>query len=394
MKNLQAVENHMGILSAAETLGIWKKLQQCREQKLDVCMMSFGEPDFDTPEIVKNAAIEAIRQNHTKYSPPEGLRKLREAISDKLRLENNIQVGAEQIVVSCGAKFAIAAAIAALCGVGDEVIIPVPAWVSYSEIVKASGAECVFLPTVAADNYELNCRELEIAITERTRLLILCSPSNPTGAVYSRETLEKIAEIAVRKNIMILSDECYEKFAFDIKRPHVSIASFNHEIAERTITINAFSKTYAMTGWRMGYSATPLWLTKRIIPLQCHFTNNIPDFIQYAGIAALQSCREEYEQMCRRFARRRDMICELLKEVPGIKYNIPQGAFYILIDISAFGISSQEFCERLIDEALISASPGSGFKAEGFIRLSYACSEETIEKACTRLRDFCRKLLG
>jgi len=259
-------------------------------------------------------------------------------------------------------------------------------------MVNAVGARVVEVQTRMENNYEIDPADLEAAITENTRLLILNTPSNPTGAVYRRETLEKIAEIAIRRNIMILSDEIYEKLTYDADKPHISIASLSEEINELTITVNGFSKTYAMTGWRLGYLRASRWLARRIIAFQSHTTSNATTFAQYGAMAALEGKAEkEVEHMCAEFAKRRDLVFQLISAIPGVKCIRPQGAFYLLCDVSSFGMSSEEFCNRLLAENKLAAIPCCSFGAEGQIRLSYACSEATIREAARRLEAFCKE---
>jgi aspartate aminotransferase len=392
MKDLKTTYGNMGEMSASETLAISAKAKELKAKGIDVCVMSAGEPDFDTPQIIKQACIDALLAGKTTYTPSDGIIELRNAIVKKFADENGIRTTPQQIIVSPGAKFSDFIAIAALCGPGDEVIIPAPYWVSYPQMVKAAGAKCVFIETKPENNYEIDPADLEAAVTDKTRMLVLCSPSNPTGSVYRREALEKIAEIAVRRNFMILSDEIYEKLVYDADKPHISIAALNPRIAELTVTVNGFSKAYAMTGWRLGYLTAPLWLAKKIGALQSHLTSNATTFAQYGALKALEAGAEECEKMRKVFATRRDLICDLLDKVPGTKTLRPSGAFYVMIDISSFGIPSTEFCNRFIEESSVAAVPGLGFGAEGTIRLSYACSEETIRKAVVRFAEFCEKL--
>jgi len=259
-------------------------------------------------------------------------------------------------------------------------------------MIKAAGAVTKALPCKAENNYEIIPEELEKAVTPNTKLLILNSPSNPTGAVYKRKTLEAIAEIAVRKNFMVMSDEIYSKLVYDSSLPHVSIASFSKEIADLTITIDGFSKAYSMTGWRLGYLSAPLWLTKRIVALQSHTVTNTATFAMYGALAALTEKSSAVEEMRQAFAVRRDLIYKLVSDIPGVRCIKPSGAFYLFFDISSFGIKSAEFCDRLLNEAKVAAIPGAPFGAEGHVRFSYACSEKTIEKAVSRLADFCKRL--
>jgi aspartate aminotransferase len=358
----------------------------------NVCSLCAGEPDFDTPEHIKEAAVKALRDGETKYTPATGTPALKEAIAAKFADDNGINVDPKQIVVAPGAKFSVFTAVAALCSPGDEVILATPYWVSYPEMVRAAGAEVVTLDCLASNNYEVDPEQLEAAITERTKLFILNSPSNPTGAVYREETLKAIAEVATRENIMVLSDEIYEKLTYDDDAPHLSIASLSSEIAERVITVNGFSKAYAMTGWRLGYLAAPEWLVKRVSALQSHTTSNPTTFAQSGALAALTGPAEPVEMMRAAFAKRRDLIHSLISDIPGVECIRPSGAFYIFCDISSFGLSSQDFCAGLLESQKMAAVPGAPFGAEGNIRLSYACSESVIEDAADRLRKFTRGL--
>ncbi len=379
-------------LQPSATLAITAKAKAMKADGIDVCSMSAGEPDFDTPQIIKDAAIAALQAGKTGYTPGIGIPELRKAIVEKFANENGIETTVAQVIVAPGAKFSVFTAVAALCGPGDEVLIPAPYWVSYPEIVKTTGAKVVVVPTTAENDFQMTAADLEAAVTENTRLLILTSPSNPTGAVYSREMLEAIAAIAVKHNFMVLSDEIYEKLVYDADKPHISIASLNPEIAELTITVNGFSKAYAMTGWRMGYLTAPLWLAKKISALQSHTTSNPTSFAQYGALKALEAADSEVEMMRKAFAERRDLIYSLVNDIDGVSAPRPTGAFYIFCDISSFGLSSDDFCTRLLEEKLVAAIPGAPFGAEGWIRMSYACAEETIREACKRLAEFCASL--
>lgn len=392
MQDLQKLSGFMGGLVPSATLAIAAMAKSMKSQGLDVLSMSAGEPDFDTPEVIKQACIDAINQGKVYYTPASGILELKEAIVEKFTNDNNIKTSTAQIVIAPGAKFSVFSAIAALCGPGDEVIIPSPYWLSYPEMVNATGATVVTLKTHPEANYEIDPAELAAAITDKTKLLILNSPSNPTGAIYRKETLEAIAKVVVEKNIMVLADEIYEELVYDADYPHVSIGSLNDEIAERAITVNGLSKTFSMTGWRLGYLTAPLWLTKRIIAFQSHTTSNATTFVQWAAITALKEAKAEVETMRQSFAARRDLICELVSTIEGVKCIRPQGAFYLLCDISSFGLSSDDFCNQLLEKELLAAIPCACFGAEGNIRLSYACSEENIREAVKRLSSFCDSL--
>ena len=393
MQDLQKITGFMGGLTPSATLAITAKAKALKAEGLDVCSMAAGEPDFDTPKAVKDACIQALNESKVYYTPASGLPELRKLVAKKFTEENNIPCTFEQCVVAPGAKFSVFSAIAALCGPGDEVIIPAPFWLSYPEMVNTTGAKPVIVNTKAENNFELVPEELEAAVTEKTKLMILTTPSNPTGAVYSREKLEAIANIAVKHNFMILADEIYEKLVYDADKPHISIASLSEEIRNLTITVNGCSKAYSMTGWRIGFLTAPLWLAKRIIAFQSHTTSNVTTFAQYGAIAALEGKADaDIENMRQAFAKRRDLIYSLVSKIDGIKCLRPQGAFYLLCDISAFGMGSDEFCTRLLEEEKLAAIPCSSFGADNMIRFSYACSEDNIRKAAERLQSFVAKL--
>ena len=393
MLDLQETRGFMAGLRPSATLAISGRAKEMRASGLDVCSMSAGEPDFDTPKAIKDACIAALNAGKVGYTAASGMPELKKLIAEKFTAEDGIPTTPDRVVVAPGAKFSIFSAIGALCGPGDEVIIPAPFWLSYPEIVRASGAIPVALPTSAAAAYEPDAAALDAAITDRTRLIILNSPSNPTGAVYRRETLEAIAEVAVRRNVMVLADEIYGRLTYNPALPHCSIASLNSEIADRTITVNGFSKTYAMTGWRLGYLTAPLWLAKRIAALQSHATSNPTTFAQYGAVAALEGkAEDEVRAMIRAFGERRELICGLLEKIPHLTFHKPDGAFYVMCDISSFGLNSDDFCARLLEKALVAAIPGRSFNAEGMIRLSYACSEDNIRKSVERIGNFCAGL--
>ena len=392
MNDLKGSVGCMGRLQPSATLTITAKAKAMKAAGEDVCSLCAGEPDFDTPQHIKDAAVEALSNGETKYTPASGMPLLKAAIADKLTKENGIPTEASGVIVAPGAKFSVFSAVAALCGEGDEVIIGAPYWVSYPEMVNASGAKSVVINCSAENNYEINPADLEAAVTENTKLLILNSPSNPTGAIYRKETLEAIAKIAIERNFMIISDEIYEKLTYEADSPHISIASLSPEIAERTVTVNGFSKAYSMTGWRLGYLTGPEWLLKRIGALQSHTTSNPTTFAQFGALAALNGDQEPVEEMRLAFAKRRDLIYDLMSAIPGVKCIRPCGAFYIFCDISSFGLSSQDFCAKLLADEKMAVVPGAPFGAEGNVRMSYACSEDLIRESAARLARFCGKL--
>ena len=392
MNNLQGNIGFMGQLQPSATLAITAKAKAMKAAGEDVCSLCAGEPGFDTPQHIKDAAVKALNEGATKYTPASGMPSLKNVIAEKLTDENGIPTEASDVIVAPGAKFSVFSAVAALCGAGDEVILAAPFWVSYPDMIKASGAKTVVVSCKAENGYEISPEDLETAVTENTKLFILNSPSNPAGTVYRKKTLEAIAEIAVRKNFMIISDEIYEKLVYNPELPHVSIASLSPEIAERTVTVNGFSKAYSMTGWRLGYLTAPSWLLKRINALQSHTTSNPTTFAQFGALEAVTGDQEPVEKMRRAFDERRALIYGLMSDIPGVTCIRPDGAFYIFCNISSFGLPSQEFCARLLEEEKLALVPGAPFGAEGNVRMSYACSEEVIRDAAARLAKFCGEL--
>ncbi len=382
----------MGNLQPSVTLAITSKAKAMKAAGEDIISMSAGEPDFDTPQYIKDAAIEALNRGETKYTPASGMPSLKKAIAEKFIKENNVKTTPEQIIIAPGAKFSVFTGVAALCGPGDEVIIPTPYWVSYPEMVTTTGAKSVMVECTAENNYEITPEALENAITENTKLLILNSPSNPTGAVYRKASLEAIAQIAIKHNIMVLSDEIYEKLVYDDNAPHISIASLSDEINNLTITVNGLSKAYAMTGWRLGYLTAPLWLSKKIGALQSHTTSNPTTFAQFGGLAAIEGDSQPVEDMRLAFAKRRELIYKLVSNIPGVKTIEPKGAFYIFFDISSYGLSSNDFCSQLLEKEKVAVIPGIAFAEDKCIRMSYACSEDNIKEAVSRLENFCKSL--
>lgn len=392
MEDLQKNFSALGTLSPSVTLSLAARAKELKKQGLDVYSMSVGEPDFDTPHVIKEAAIKALNDGKVGYIASSGLPELKNEIVKKLE-GNGIKTTADNIVVTTGAKLAIFEAITALCGQGDEVIVLAPYWLSYPEMIKASGAQMVTVNTKAENNFSPTKEDLQNAITSNTKLIIINSPSNPTGAVYSKETLEMIADLAIKHNVMVLSDEIYEKLIYDNNIKHVSIASLNEKIADLTITINGFSKAYAMTGWRLGYLSAPLWLAKRISALQSHATSNATTFVQYAAVVALQGyANNELDNMVNTFSRRRELLCKLLKDVPQISFVEPAGAFYVMCNISKTKKTAQEFAQELLEQKLLSVVPCESFGAPEYIRLSYACSEEQIIESIKRLKEFCQSI--
>jgi len=378
-------------ITPSMTFAIASAAKQLSAQGVDVCNFGVGEPDFITPHHIREAAKTALDRGLTKYSPIAGVPELRQLIAAKLQRENHLAYEAGQILVSTGGKQALYNMLLAILGPGDEALIPAPYWVTYPEIVKLSGATPVILKTTQATDYKITPSQLTAAITARTRVLILNSPSNPTGAVYTRDEMQALADVLVAHNVAVLSDEIYEKLIYDDVQ-HTSIGSFNSEIFDLTITCNGFSKAYAATGWRLGYAAAPLHIIKGATALQSHSTSGANTFAQAGAVAALQGSQAEVVKMRDIFQQRRDIIVAGLKAIKGISCQLPQGAFYVFPDISATGLDSMQFCKRLLDQEHVAAVPGVAFGADSNIRISYATDTDTIEKGLTRLERFVQSL--
>jgi len=378
-------------LSPSLTLSIDSKAKAMKAEGLDVCGFGAGEPDFDTPEHIKAAAIAALEGGFTKYTPSAGLPELRQAIADKLETDNGLSYRPSQVVVSNGAKHSCYNAILATCQPGDEVLIPSPYWVSYPDMVRLAGAEPVIVPTTERNGWKMRAADFENAMTPRTKMLILNSPNNPSGAVYTREELEKIVEVAAEEEIYILSDEIYEKLVYDDAQ-HVSIASISKEAYDLTITVNGFSKAYAMTGWRLGYLAAPEAVAKAVDNIQSHSTSHPVSFAQRGAVAALKGDQQPLTDMRDEFDLRRNYMYDRITKIPNITAVKPLGAFYILVNISQLGLSSQNFADRLLSKANVAVIPGAAFGDDRTVRLSYATSIDIIKKGLDRFQDFCRTL--
>jgi aspartate aminotransferase len=379
------------------TLTIAAKANALKAAGRDLVSFSAGEPDFDTPQNVKDAAIKAIVAGQTKYTPSSGTPALKNAIIAKLERDNGLSYKPSQIIASTGAKQSIYNAMQAILQKGDEVLIPAPYWVSYPEQVKLAGAKPVIVPTDA--EFRLSASVLERFVTAETKLIVLNSPSNPTGAVYDESTLKDIAELAVRYGIYVLSDEIYEKVIYD-GRKAVSIASFNSAIKDLTITVNGLSKSHSMTGWRLGYAAGDAEIIAAMGRIQDQSTSNPSSITQAAGVEALNGPQDAVEVMRVEFQKRRDYIVAALNEIPGVVTNKPGGAFYVFPNVgklygrkyTANGVEktvsdSDSFAEYLLDQADVAVIPGSGFGADDYVRLSYATSMENIVKGVTRISE-------
>jgi aspartate aminotransferase len=375
------------------TLAVAERAAKMRAQGVDVLSFAAGEPDFDTPDYIKKAAIEALAKGYTKYTPSSGIAPLRAAIAEKLRMDNGLDYDPTQVLVSCGAKHAIYNALHAILDPDDEAVVAAPYWTSYPEMVKTTGARPVIAPTSEAEGFKLTAAGLAAAITRRTKVFIHCSPCNPTGAVYTRAEQEALAAVAVERGLYVISDEVYEKIVYG-GAAHVSIASLGREIADRTIVVNSCSKTYAMTGWRIGYAAGPLDAIEGAARIQSQATSNPNSIAQHAALAAMQGDHAFLGPWIAEYRKRRDTILAKLREIPGLAVMEPEGAFYVFPRVSGlYGRplrgstcrSSVEFAEFLLDEARIAVVPGAGFGSDDHVRISYATSMDKIVKGMYRM---------
>lgn len=380
-------------VSPSMTLAISAKAKAMKTDGLDVCSFSAGEPDFDTPDHIKEAAKQALDQGKTRYGPAAGEPALRQAIANKLQQENGLCYGPNNVIVTNGGKHSLYGLIMALIGDGDEVIIPSPYWVSYPEMVELAGGKPVIVPTTAEQGYRISPDQLRQAITPRTKLFVLNSPSNPTGMVYTPDQIRALAQVVVDTDIWVVSDEIYEKILYT-PAIHLSIGAVGPEAYDRTIISNGFAKGYSMTGWRVGYLAGPEAIIKAVSTIQSHSTSNVCTFAQYGAIAALEGPQDCVETMRLAFAERRDAIIQRVRAIPGLSCGEPQGAFYLYADIQAVGMPSLEFCTQLLDEKYVATIPGSAFGTEGTIRISYATDMDTILKGMDRLESFVQSRLG
>ncbi|MEG4498308.1 pyridoxal phosphate-dependent aminotransferase [Microcoleus sp. F10-C6] len=381
----------VGEVSPSITLAIAAKAKAMKAEGIDVCSLSTGEPDFDTPEHVKAAAKQALDEGKTKYGPVAGEPQLKAAIARKLQSDNNLNYQPENIIVTNGGKHSLYNLMMALIEPGEEVIIPAPYWLSYPEMVKLASGKPVIVRTDASTGYKITPEQLSRAITPKTKLFVLNSPSNPTGMVYTPAEIKALAEVIVDRDILVVADEIYEKIIYDGAQ-HVSIGSLGKEIFDRTLISSGFAKAYAMTGWRIGYLAGPIELIKATSTIQGHSTSNVCTFAQYGAIAALESSQESVEKMRLAFAERRQVIFELLDAVPGISCIKPDGAFYMFVNISKTGMNSLEFCDAFLEQQQVAVIPGIAFGADDHIRLSYATDLGTIKKAVERLDKFVRSI--
>ena len=396
---MNQLSDRLNRLAPSATLAMSQKSSEMRAQGVDVINMSVGEPDFNTPEFIKEAGKKAIDDNYSKYSPVPGYLALRQAISEKLKNENGLDYNTSEIIVGTGGKQGVCNAVLALVNPGDEVVIPAPYWVSYPQMVKLAGGIPVVVSTEIENNFKMTPDQLEAAITPKTKMLILCSPSNPTGSVYSKDELQELAEVIRRhKNVFVLSDEIYEHITY-VGHTH-SMAEFTG-MKERVIIANGASKAYAMTGWRLGWVAAPEWIVKGMNKLQGQYTSGTCDVSQMAALAAYTSPQEAREAMRQAFERRRDLIVELGREINGLEVNVPEGAFYLFPKCSSFfGKSdgthtisnSTDLALYLLEEGHVATVAGDAFGAPGYFRMSYATSEDNIQEALRRIKEALAKL--
>lgn len=381
----------VGNVTPSITLAITAKAKAMKADGVDICSFTAGEPDFDTPQHIREAAKQALDDGKTRYGPAAGEPKLREAIAHRLQTDNQLCYAAENIIVTNGGKHSLFNLMLALIEAGDEVIIPAPFWLSYPEMVKLAGGTPVIVPTDASTGLRITPEQLRQAITPRTKLLVLNSPANPTGMVYTPEEVRAIADVVVEHNIWVVSDEIYSKILYD-GATHLSIGAVSPSAFDRTIISSGFAKAYAMTGWRIGYLAGPADLIKTVSTIQGHSTSNVCTFAQYGAIAACNGPQDCVTEMVQAFAERRQVMLEGIGAIPGVSCPIPNGAFYVFINIGKTGLTSLEFCDQLLEAKQVAAIPGGAFGADDHIRLSYATDMATIQKGLERIGDFVRSL--
>ena len=382
------------------TLAITAKAKEMKEKGIDVISFSAGEPDFNTPKNIINAAIKAMEDGNTKYTSVNGILQLREAICKKFKDDNGLEYNPSQIVVSTGAKQSLANTFLAILNPGDEVIVSTPYWVSYPELIKLADGKPVFVEGDEKSNYKFTKENLEKAVTAKTKAIVLNTPNNPTGTIYNKEELEVIADFAKKYDIIIISDEMYEKLIYDNEN-HISIASLSKDAYERTIVINGLSKSYAMTGWRIGYCAASEKIAKLMISIQSHVTSNVCSITQYAALEALSGPQDEITKMINEFEKRINYMINRIESIDNLSIVKPKGAFYIMINIeNCLGKEingkilndSMEFCASLLENEKLAVIPGKAFGLNNYIRVSYATSMEAIKEGLNRIESFIKKL--
>ncbi len=382
----------VGQVTPSLTLAIAAKAKAMKADGIDVCSFSAGEPDFDTPNHIKMAAEKALKAGKTKYGPAAGEPQLREAIAQKLKTDNNLNYSAKNVIVTNGGKHSLFNLMLALLDPGDEVIIPAPFWLSYPEMVTLAGGNPVIVSTTAESGYKITPEQLRNACTPKTKLFILNSPSNPTGMVYSPDEIRALAAVVVEQDILVVSDEIYEKILYNDAQ-HLSIGQVSEEAFKRTIISNGFAKAYSMTGWRIGYLAGDLELIQAASTIQSHSTSNVCTFAQYGAIAALESEQDCVAEMLHSFSQRRLAVLDRIRGISGISCPEPEGAFYVFLNIAKTGMKSLKFCDALLESQQVAAIPGIAFGDDDCIRLSYATDLPTIEKGFDRLEKFLQQHL-
>ncbi len=385
------ISHRAASLSSSLTLAIDAKAKQMKAEGQDVVGFGVGEPDFDTPQHIKDACIKALNEGFTKYTAASGIPELRQAIADKFKRDNGLSYKPSQVIVSCGGKHSCYNVIMATCEENDEVIIPAPYWLSYPEMVKLAGAKPVIVQTTDKTEFKVTPEQLRAAITPRTRLFVLNSPSNPTGSLYSRDEIKALGDICIEKGVLIMSDEIYEKLVYD-GAEHVSVASFSKAHYDQTIIVHGFAKAYSMTGWRLGYLAAPEPIAKAIDAIQSHSTSNPTSFAQKGAVAALNGPQDHLKDWLAEYARRRAFSHQRLNAIPGISCVNAKGAFYLFPNISKLGLKSTDFCAKLLEQEKVAAVPGIAFGADDYIRISYATSMANLEKGLARIEKFARAL--
>jgi aspartate aminotransferase len=390
-----SLSERVSTLTPSSTLAITAKAKELKAQGFDVIGLGAGEPDFNTPDHIIDSAYQAMKEGQTKYTPAEGIPALRQAICDKLQQDNQLTYNLKQIIVCSGAKHALFNIFQVIINPGDEVIIPIPYWVSYPEQVKLAGGIPIYIEGKEEKSFKVSPEQIEKAITSKTKAIIINSPSNPTGSIYERAELEAIAEVCVKNNLFIISDEIYEKLIYG-EAEHISIASFSKEVYDRTFVVNGMSKPYSMTGWRIGYAAGPEKYIRAMVDLSSHSTSNPTSIAQYGALAALVGTQVPLEMMKKEFKHRRDVTLELLRELPGVSCIEPKGAFYLFPNVteavknSPYS-STDEWVAGLLEEEKVALIPGSGFGSPDNIRISYATSLDVLEEGVRRIKRFLQK---
>jgi len=390
------ISERINAVKPSATLAVGARAKQLKSEGKDIINLAAGEPDFNTPQFVIDSAYKAMNEGNTKYTPVSGMLELRQEISKKFKKDNNLDYSPEQIILTVGAKHALYNVFQVILNPDDEILIPTPYWVSYKEMANLASAKPVFVETSSDDNYYLHIDKLEACLTKKTRAILINSPNNPTGHVYQQKNIEEIAAFAVKHNILIITDEIYEKLTYE-EANFFSIGSLGPEVLERTITVNGLSKSHSMTGWRVGYIAGPLPVIKGIAKIQSHCTSNITSFCQSAAITALQDTSNLLQDNLQTFRKRRDLLVDGLSAIEGIVCRKPHGAFYAFPDVSSFFgktvsgkkiENSLDFCAHLLDTQYVAAVPGIAFGNDNHIRMSYATSEDQLNSAITRIKDF------